>query len=226
MSPRATLTCCLFAAGAALSAAAGAEAQLTSKSPFAPPPGSAAAAPAANSPIEYRGYVELRDGREFNLRNPARKAHVWLKMNERSEEFDVTVKQYDSEKEVLTVEHQGKLITLAEPKSKVVSSGAAGQMMPPPLPQLPSNVPPAVTQAVVLNPTPADEQNRLNAVAAEVQRRRALRDQATQQVGQPGVPPAPIPPPPVAPQMAPPQMMERPGNLPGRGGAGTPPRSR
>ena len=41
-----------------------------------------------------------------------------------------------------------------------------------------------MTQAVVLNPTPADEQRRLDAVAAEVARRRALREQATQQLSQ------------------------------------------
>jgi hypothetical protein len=39
----------------------------------------------------------------------------------------------------------------------------------------------AITQSVVANPTPADEQRRLEAVAAEVRRRRALREQASLQ---------------------------------------------
>jgi hypothetical protein len=45
---------------------------------------------------------------------------------------------------------------------------------------------------VVLNPTPADEARRLEAVASEVARRRAMREQASQQVNQ-GMPPPPPP---------------------------------
>jgi hypothetical protein len=45
----------------------------------------------------------------------------------------------------------------------------------------------------VLNPTPADEQRRLDAVAAEVARRRALREQATQQLGQGAAPQVALP---------------------------------
>ena len=62
---------------------------------------------------------------------------------------------------------------------------APPQAMPAP----PPNVAPAVMQSVVLNPTPADEQRRLEAVASEVARRRAMREQATQQIGQGGAPP-------------------------------------
>jgi hypothetical protein len=66
-------------------------------------------------------------------------------------------------------------------------------MPPPVLTPAPTNVSPAVTQAVVLNPTPADEQRRLDAVAAEVARRRALREQATQQINQGVAPQLSIP---------------------------------
>ena len=73
-------------------------------------------------------------------------------------------------------------------------------MAPPPPPQM-TNVPPAVTQAVVVNPTPADEQRRLEAVASEVARRRALREQASQQVNTPpSVPMAQPQPPQIAAQ--------------------------
>jgi hypothetical protein len=58
-------------------------------------------------------------------------------------------------------------------------------------------MPTAVAQSVVLNPTPADEQRRLEAVAAEVRRRRALREQASIQAAQGQTPvveaPAPAP---------------------------------
>lgn len=165
-------------------------AQLASRSPFQPAPVPGAAAPAADTPLEFGGYLDTPDqGRLYRIlvKDPAKKAGVWVKLNERSPELDVVVKQHDDDQQTLTVEHGGKTLTLAEKKSKIVSSGSAAHAMPPPMPvPMPaSNVPPAVTQAVVLNPTPADEQRRLEAVAAEVARRRALREQATQQQANP-----------------------------------------
>jgi hypothetical protein len=47
----------------------------------------------------------------------------------------------------------------------------------------------AITQTVVLNPSPQDEQRRLDAVAAEVRRRRLEREKAAQDA-QNGVPAA------------------------------------
>jgi hypothetical protein len=72
---------------------------------------------------------------------------------------------------------------------KVVAGGPVAQPMPVPMP---ANVAPAVIQTVVPNPTPADEQRRLEAVASEVARRRALRNQAEQTVQQ-AQPPPPTP---------------------------------
>jgi hypothetical protein len=42
----------------------------------------------------------------------------------------------------------------------------------------------AITASVKVNPTPADEARRLEAVAAEVRRRRALRQAAAEQAAQ------------------------------------------
>ena len=131
-----------------------------------------------------------------------------MKVNERNQEFDLILKQHDQGQKTLTIEYQGKALTLAERVSKVVSSGTAAQAMPPPATPMPINVAPAVTQSVVLNPTPADEQRRLDAVAAEVARRRALREQATQQMNQ-GVPPQPA-----AVPVATPQVIQPPQNYP------------
>ena len=47
---------------------------------------------------------------------------------------------------------------------------------------------PAVTASVVANPTAADEQRRLDAVAAEVARRRAMREQAATPGASPSTP--------------------------------------
>ena len=160
-------------------------AQIAAKSPFMPPQSAAAAGPTAGAPLEYRGYMETAEGRLFRIHDPAKKTGTWVKLNDRNPDFDVMAKQHDEDQRTLTIEHQGKTLTLAVRESKVVSSGAAAAAMPPPvMTPAQSNVAPAVTQAVVLNPTPADEQRRLDAVAAEVSRRRALREQATQQLNQ------------------------------------------
>jgi hypothetical protein len=181
--------------GAGLAAGVEGRAQLAAKSPFMAAPAAGATAPAENTPWEFRGYMETAGGVQYRLYDPAKKSGIWVKLNERNADFGIVAKQHDSAKEMLTIEFQGKTLTLPVRKAKVVSSGNAAQAVPPTVAQAPSNVPAAVTQAVVLNPTPADEQRRLDAVAAEVARRRALREQAAQ--GQGGAAPG------VAPQVMP-----------------------
>jgi hypothetical protein len=174
-------------------------AQVATKSPFLPTGGAGAptAAP-TGATLEFRAYMDVGSGLQFRLFDPAKKTGVWVKLNERNAEFDVTAKQHDEAQKTLTIEHQGRTLTLALREAKVVSAGSAGMI--PPTPAIPAppptpNVSPAVTQTVVLNPTPADEQRRLEAVAAEVARRRALREQAAQQMSQgaPPLPPGPAP---------------------------------
>lgn len=183
--PSRCLAVLLLAAGAAR-----VEAQLAAHSPFLPPQGSMPTAPAPTAPLEFRGFIDTGEGVQYRIHDPAKKAGTWAKANERETNFGVTVKQYDAERKVLTVEHEGRTLTLPEREAKVVSSGSAAQVMPPPMPMpMPApNVNPAVTQSVVVNPTPADEQRRLEAVAAEVARRRALREQASQQMNNQGQP--------------------------------------
>ena len=195
MPLRTSSWCRVAIAAFALAAAERACAQLAANSPFLPPQAKGPAGPTAGAPLEYRGYIETPEGVQFRIYDPARKAGEWIKLNERNQTLDVTAKQHDSGHNTLTVEYQGRTLTLAERESKIVSSGNAAQAMPPPMP-MPA-VPPmpaAVTQSVVVNPTPAQEQQRLEAVAAEVARRRALREQATQQIN-PGVPPQVVAPP-------------------------------
>jgi hypothetical protein len=194
MFSRASLICLLAAAVAASGVSAQGAAPGVARSPFMPTAAAAAAATTPGATLEFRGRMDLGDGLQFRLYDPAKKAGVWVRLGERSAEFDVVVKQHDEEQKTLTIEHQGRPLTLAERVSKVVSAGSVAQMMPPPTvaPAPPSNVAPAVTQSVVLNPTPADEARRLEAVASEVARRRAMREQASQQVNQ-GMPPPPPP---------------------------------
>lgn len=193
MLPRLPSLCRFVAAGFALIAVGSVGAQTPARSPFLPPQ-AAGAAPTAGAPLEYRGYMTTGDGIQFRIYDPAKKASTWVKLNQRDPDFDVVAKQHDNDQKTLTIEHGGRTLTLAERESKVVSSGNAAQLPPPPVAAPPStNVAPAVTQAVVLNPTPADEQRRLEAVAAEVARRRALREQATQQISQGGQPQVAVP---------------------------------
>lgn len=174
----------LVASGLALMGGRQAIAQIAAKSPFLPPHTANAPGPASSAPLQFAGYMKTNEGVQYRLYAPAKKVSFWVKLNERNADFDVLAKQHDDGQQTLTIEYQGKTLTLAERQSKVVSSGSAA--MPPPVAMpVQTNVPPAVTQAVVLNPTPADEQRRLDAVAAEVARRRALREQAAQGGSQP-----------------------------------------
>lgn len=174
---------CLMLGGIVLAWGGRAGAQLTSASPFLPPQGSVAAAPTQSAPLEFRGFIETGSGVRYRIYDPAKKAGTWAAVNERDPAFGIVVKNYDAERKVLVVEHEGRTLTLPERESKVVSSGAAPQMVvPPPMPMPAPNVNAAVQQTAVINPTPADEQRRLEAVAAEVARRRALREQAAQQL--------------------------------------------
>ena len=187
----------LAVGGAVLAAAGTLGAQGSSASPFLPPPAAVSNAPTAGAPIEFRGYMESSEGMRFRIFDPTKKSGAWVKLNEHDSNLDVTVKQFSGgdSNETIVVEYQGRTITLQQRTAKIVSSGSAVQNMPPPPPNV-TNVPPAVTQAVVVNPTPADEAKRLQSVADEVARRRALREQAAQQqpVPQPAIPqPAPAP---------------------------------
>ena len=89
------------------------------------------------------------------------------------------VKQYDANHDTAIVEYHGQTLTLAEHEAKVTSSGMAPNIAMSAMP-----MPVGVTAPVALNVTPAQEQQRLEAVAAEVARRRALREQAVQPNGQ------------------------------------------
>lgn len=170
------------------------QAQLASNSPFLPPQ-TAGPGPTQGAPLQYHGYMVTPEGTQYRVYDPARKTGAFLKVNERDGNLDVVVKQFDANNDMLTIEHQGRTLTLEERKAKIVSMGSAQPMALPAPPQGPINVMPAVTQSVVVNPTPAEEQRRLEAVAAEVSRRRALREQAQQQINQGGSPQIAIQPP-------------------------------
>ena len=187
MSPRLLIQFVAF--NAALSVGAPARAQLAALSPFMPPAGSrGSSAPTSNAPLEFRGVADLPGGPAFRVVDPARKSGAWVHLNEPDPELGFVVKQHDAEHETVVVEHQGRTYTLSLHQSKVSSAGApqAMQMTPQNLLLPPS----AATAAVAAQPAVPIQQAQLDAVAAAVAQRRALREQAQQQVSQ-GVPLAP-----------------------------------
>jgi hypothetical protein len=174
----------LAVAGVCLLGGMRAHAQLAANSPFLPPTNTAVAAPTQNGPIEYRGFIETPAGALYRISDQQKKGY-WIKLNEKSPDTGVLAKKYDADRRTLVIEHEGRTVTLEERVSKIVSSGPAAQVMAQqPMPMPNAGMSPAVTQTVVANPSPAEEQKRLEAVAAEVARRRALREQASTQLNQ------------------------------------------
>lgn len=170
----------LLSALAAAAISVLARADLAPASPFLPANAQAADAAAGPSgPIELRGVMAMQDGTAYCIYDVAKKRSMWVGMNEEGHDF--VVKSADSTGEGVTVNYQGRVLRLTLHKAKVASSG------PSPGPQ--AN-PTAISSTVVLNPSPADEQKRLDAVAQEVRRRRMEREKAAQG---PGVPPTSIP---------------------------------
>ena len=185
---------------------AGARAQLASSSPFLPPRGAGAAAPTADAPLEFRGVAELPDGLAFRVVDPTHKKGAWVHLNERDPDLGFVVKQHDSDHDTVTVEQAGRTFTLALHQSKVSSAGAA-MMSPGVMPPQMQTVAAMAQQAAA---TPL-QQAQVDAVAAAVAQRRALRDQAAQQINQ-GLR--------IAPQVIQQQQQERAQNAPAQNTGG------
>lgn len=177
------LPLCLVATAPAASSLAG-------SSPFAPPPSAVdAAAPTPDATLELRGIMAAGDSYMFSIYDSAKRSSSWLGLNDIGREF--IVRSYDESRDTVTVDYQGRTLTLALKTAKVAAAPMMAQpanfVPPPPAPQ-------PIGGPVVLNPTPADEQRRLEAIAAEVNRRRMIRQQALQasrQAAGQGNPPAP-----------------------------------
>jgi hypothetical protein len=145
-----------------------ARADLVQASPFLPPSLAGVAGQAGPAgPVELRGVMSTSQGTQYCIYDTAKKASTWVGLNETGNDF--TVKSADPGGESVVVEFQGRTLKLQLRAAKVASSGSSG-----------SASSPIVVPAVALNPTPADEQRRLDAIAAEVRRRRMEREKAAQ----------------------------------------------
>lgn len=166
----------------------------TTDSPFLPAGSGGQEAPADNNAVlELRGIVVEPTGPIFNLVDASTKKGVWVGLNETGHEFVVTGYEGQEGNESASVSYRGQSLRLQLAKGKI---GAAAPGVAPtgavatgrPIPAQPPISP------VVLNPTPADEARRLEAVASELRRRREQRQLERQQAKQPQnqlPPPAP-----------------------------------
>jgi len=144
---------------------------ISTDSPFLPKSGSTTTV-TENSQIELRGIMAIPGGALFGLFDPVKKLGGWVKLKEAGREF--TVLTHDAANDAVTVEYQGRVVTLALKASKIESMAAM-----PMVAQRPMTGP----QGAVGAPS-IDESKRLEAVAAEVARRRQQRQAAMQQAPQ------------------------------------------
>ena len=162
---------------------------LATDSPFALPGG--ATAPAAvteGAPIELHGIMVMSDGMRFSIYDTVKKSSQWVRVNQSGVPFVVRAHNMVDGNDEIKVDYQGSSLTLAlkTPKITAMARPPAGPVM-----QIPgqfnrvTTLPSPITQTVVVNPTPADEAARLQAVVDAVAARRAARNQAIQQQGQP-----------------------------------------
>lgn len=165
---------------------------LVERSPFAPAGQAAEAAPEAPSQLEFRGMTTDETGTYFSVFNVSNNRGRWLREGESGESF--TVRSFDQAGNTLEVEHQGKPLKLTL-KRATIAAGAPMAVAPVPAPQAAGR--PAGGRDGGRNNTGAAAQppdpQRLEAVAAEVRRRRALRNAAAQPAAAGQAAPAPTP---------------------------------
>jgi hypothetical protein len=160
--------------------------ELAADSPFLPG-ASAVAGTTENAPLELRGIVGTGANRLFNLFDPSTKQSRWVGLEEPGHNF--TVKAHDEASDTVTIDYVGRVLNLRLPESRITPLALAAV----PAPgagnnrgRRPDNADNAAgTPAQPRELTP-DEAKRLENVATEVARRRALRN-ATQG----GTPPTP-----------------------------------
>jgi len=176
----------IVSASAALGWGASLRADLAQASPFLPLNSAAAAGQSGPAgPVELRGIMSTSDGVAYCIYDTAKKTSAWVRLNEGGNDF--VVRSADPAGDSVTVDFQGRSMRLVLRTAKVASAGSGGSGVAP-------AVPGAVSSSVVLNPSPADEQKRLDAVAQEVRRRRLERERAAQGGGQaPGAAPLAVP---------------------------------
>lgn len=168
---------------------------LIDRSPFAPPGQGADTAGAAEpqGTLEFRGVVTDEGGTAYSIFDTSTNKGRWVRADDTNS--PVQVKSFDSANNTLEIEQNGRPVKLSLKRATIQAGQAVTAMIPSaPPPQVPGN--PANPGEVRKADSGADAR-RLEAVAAEVRRRRALRNAARPPQGQPpaNATPAPATPP-------------------------------
>src|SRR5882724_9082574 len=160
------LTLALAAALRSSAATAPVAADSASDSPFLPPNTGGAAVVSDGAPIELHGIMNMPDGMRFSIFDPAKKSATWVRANERGLPFLVHDYGVVDGSDQVKVDYQGNTLTLGLKTAKIGAMAvpqviAGGPVMGGGGPM--GRGPNAITNSVVVNPTPADEAARLQA---------------------------------------------------------------
>jgi hypothetical protein len=158
--------------------------QLADASPFLTP-GAAdnPAAAAGADALELRGIMSTSAGYLYCIYDPARKSSTWVGINEGGHDF--VVRSAEPDRDAVTVQSAGRTFSIALHESKVATMSGPVLTMPNRGIGFQNGFP---------GMNSVDAARRLEAVAAEVRRRRQLREQADQAEGGMGAPnPSPQP---------------------------------
>ena len=140
---------------------------LVKSSPFMPGDHEAAVvAPTENAAVEFRGMVTTKDGMLFGLYDRTKQAGAWVRKEDKDADF--VVQSYDEANDIVVVNYQGQRFNLTLSSAKITAAA----------PSAPVNVPVAGqtgTQPGGAAVVRVDDQRRLESIASEVRRRRALR---------------------------------------------------
>ncbi len=167
------LSIALLLSATAASAAAVSLDGLVTNSPFVLKQSEEVAAPVATegAAVEFRGIISTQDGLLFGLYDRAKNLGAWVKEGEKGSDFSVSA--YDANNDMVTVEYAGQRLTLPLSSAQIGAASASPLPVVNPRQGGPTNV-----------SARADDRRRLESVAAEVRRRRALRQSAAAAPGQ------------------------------------------
>ena len=132
------------------------------------------AADAGNQPVEFRGVSEENGQVLFSVFDTATKRSRWLTLNDTT--GDLVVKSYDAEAHTVSLEQNGHALSLTLKSGPKV----AQQNIPPPMPPGMPGANGLQGQVMPNGASRGPEQQRLQQIAEEIRRRRALRQQAPQ----------------------------------------------
>jgi len=157
-------------AGFGVALAARAQTTLVAASPFLPPGGSAVTSAAENTPLELRGILLDAGGYRFSIYDPVKHNGQWVRLDEPGHEF--VVKAHDVAHDTITLNFQGRVMTLPLHTAKVVGVTVADPGSGPRPTQMGGG---PVPMPVPVSPEDAE---RFNRAREEMARRRAVREQA------------------------------------------------